>query len=120
MARTSRYQALTGRSQAEIATKFNLYAAEHASVSSVVPCSDLTSSEIASLAHKLKLLTDDEIKLSLPEMDGRQVYADPVVASFFDSPDLHDLQCVETMKLWAHHITTSVKNQLSIPLTLPA
>lgn len=119
IARTSRYQALTGRSQAEIATKFNLYASEHASVSSVVPCSDLTSSEIASLAHKLKPLTDDEIKLSLPETDGRQVYADPVVASFFDSPGLHDLQCVETMKLWAHHIPKSVKNDPSTSVVLP-
>jgi len=42
------------------------------------------------------------------------------VASFFDSPRLHDLQCAETMKLWAHHIPTSAKNDLSVQVTLPA
>jgi len=68
----------------------------------------------------LKLLADDEIRLSFPEADGRQVYVDPGMASFFDSPALHDLQCAETMKLWAHHIPTSVKRDLREPITLPA
>lgn len=117
--RASRYRSLTGRSQAEVAAKFNMYAAKHASVLRVVPCSDLTSSEVASLAQRLKLLTDDEIRLSLPEADGRQIYVHPEKASFFDTPALHDLQCIETMKLWAHHIPVSVKDDLSVSVILP-
>jgi len=117
---SSRYRSLTGKSQVDIATKLNLYAAGHASVSRVVPCSDLTSSEVAALAQKLKTLTDDKVSLLFPEVDGRQVYVDPGVASLFDSPAMHNLQCAETMKLWAHHIPTSVKNNLPTTLTLPA
>jgi hypothetical protein len=116
---TSRYRSLTGRSQVDVATKFNLYAAGHASVSRVVPCSDLTSSEVASLAQKLKLLTDDKVSLLFPEADGRQLYVDPAVASFFDTPALHDLQCTETMKLWAHHIPDSVKEATHASFVLP-
>lgn len=115
----SRYRSLTGRSQADIAAKFNSYAAGHASVSQLISCSDLTSSEVASLAQKLKLLIDDKIRVSLPEVDGRQLHIDPEIASLFDTPALRDLQCVETMKLWAHHIPVSVKDDPSTSVILP-
>jgi len=107
----SSFYSLVGSSHSEVAAKINKFIGSHVSVSNVVPCSELSAVEIASLASKLRVFIDTSIKHFFPEDDGRQVHLNPWEIHRFeeDSPARRAAQCAETVKLWAHHVPNSVK-----------
>jgi len=118
---TSRYTSLTGSSHAEIAAKVNKYAASHPSVRNVIPCRHLSLEGVTILAGKLQPFIDTDIWQSFPPDDGRQVNLLPWSSHDVGmSPKLHrDALCAETMKLWSHHISNSVKDP-SMNVILPS
>jgi hypothetical protein len=120
----SSYYGLVGSSHSEIAAKINKFISSHKSVNTVVPCSQLSASEIASFASRLRVFTDTSMKHFYPEDDGRQVHLPPweIPRIEEDSKARRVAQCAETVKLWAHHVPTSTKtSSLNVVLpTLPA
>jgi len=117
----SRYSTLTGSSHSEIAAKVNKYAAAHQSVRRVIPCRHLTLEGVTILAAKLQPFIDASIWQSFPPDDGRQVNLLPWKSHDVGlSAKAHrDALCAETMKLWSHHISKSVK-QSALDVTLPS
>jgi len=112
------YRRLTGSSHSEIAAKINKHVASHSSVKSVVPCSDLDASSVVALASKLLPYVDKSMGSSLPEDDGRQVYLnlDRVDEHQVESSAYRNALCAEVVKLWAHHISRSVKDTPQVPV----
>jgi hypothetical protein len=121
IAHRSSYYGLVGSSHSEIAAKINKFTSSHKSVSSVVPCSQLSAAEIASLASRLRVFTDTSMKHFFPEDDGRQVHLAPWEIPRFeeDSKTRRVAQCAETVKLWAHHVPSSTKTS-SLNIVLPS
>jgi len=121
IAHRSSYYGLVGSSHSEIAAKINKFISSHVSVSTVVPCSELSAIEIASLASKLRVFVDASFKHVYPEDDGRQLHLNPweIPRLEEDSKTRRVAQCAETVKLWAHHLPSYTKTG-SMNIVLPS
>lgn len=122
LARLNTYGRLTGLTHSEVAAKINKHMSSHPSVSNVVPCSDLDVTGVALLASKFHALIDQSLSSSFAEDDGRQIYLNPTKnhdRDGFEPSSYRDALCAETVKMWSHHIRSSLKVS-GMDFTLPS